>query len=265
MKFNRIILLLALPLYFFSCTPQQKLPNYMENLTDTAGKSSLHIPELRIQNYDLLSIQVYSLASDPKIDQEFNLPLVNATTTVLEGQGASTAGFLVDAKGNIEHPKLGTFHAAGLTKAQLAAEFKKRLTQPVELLREPTIIIRFLNFQVTVMGDVSKSGAFLVPNERINILQAIGLSGDITQTGRKNTVKVIREIDGKREVGFIDLSSKDLFYSPYYHLMQNDIVIVEPGRIKQKSAEQAVVAQKVSFALTIATVAASLANIFIRN
>ena len=263
MKFNRIIVLLAFPLYFFSCSPQQKLPNYLENLNDTTGKRSLNIPELRIQKNDLLSIQVYSQSFDPKIDQDYNLPLTNAGTAVLQGQGASTAGFLVDLNGNIQHPKLGTFHVEGLTKQELAAEFRKRLTQPIELLNDPTIVIRFLNFQVTVMGEVAKPGAVLVPGERITILQAIGLSGDITQYGRKNTVKIIREIDNKREIGFIDLSSKDLFDSPYYHLVQNDMVIIEPGKIKQKTAEQAVVAQKVSFALTIATVAASIANIFI--
>lgn len=257
--------MLVFPVYFFSCKPQQKLPNYLERVTDTSGKgAAVVIPELRIQKNDLLSIQVYSLSTKPEIDQYYNLPLGYTGAGSSQGQGASTGGFLVDGAGNIEHPRLGVFHAEGLTKQQLAAEFKKRLTQPVELLKDPTVIIRFLNYKVTVIGEVAKPGTINVPGERITILEAIGLSGDITQYGRKNTVKVVRELDGKRETGTIDLSSDSLFMSPYYNLMQNDVVMVEPSKIKARSAEQAVVAQKVSFALTIATVAASIANIFIR-
>lgn len=160
---------------------------------------------------------------------------------------------------------MGTIHAEGLTKLELAAEIKKRLTHPVELLADPSVIIRFLNFKVNVLGEVAKPGLINVPGERITILEAIGLAGDITQYGRKNTVKVIREIDGDRNIGTIDLSSKDLFESPYYNLLQNDVVMVEPSKRKAQSAEQALTAQKISFALTIVTVAATLANIFIRN
>lgn len=264
MRCLRYFLLLATPLYFFSCTPQQKLPNYLENMRDTTY-ADLKYPELKIQKGDLLSIQIYSIATDPKIDQVYNLPVQYTGVGPTVGQGTTAGGFFVDANGNIEHFRLGTFKAEGKTKQELAAEIKKRLTEPVELLSNPTVMIRFLNYQVSVIGEVAKPGTILVPGERITILQAIGLAGDIPQYGLRNTVKVIREIDGKRETGTIDLSSKDLFLSPYYNLVQNDVVVVEAGKIKARSAEQAIVAQKVSVALTIATVAASLANIFIRN
>jgi polysaccharide export outer membrane protein len=260
MKFIRILLLLGIPLYFFSCKPQQILPNYLENLTDSSGKGEVKIPELKIQKNDLLSIQVYSLSTRPELsDAIYNQPSANT------GMAGSSSGYLVDLNGNIEHHRLGIMHAEGLTKQQLATEIKKRLTEPVELLKDPTVIIRFLNYKVIVIGEVAKPGSILVPGERITILEAIGLSGDITQYGRKNTVKVVREIDGKRETGTIDLSSKDLFESPYYNLLQNDVVLVEPAKSRAKSAEQAVVAQKISFALTLATVAAAIANIFINS
>lgn len=265
MKFTRLLLLLTIPLYFFSCTPQQKLPNYLENLTDTTGMEQVVIPALKVQKGDLLSIQIYSQATKPEIDQYWNLPVLYTGTGPTLGQGTTTGGFLVDVNGNIEHFRLGTIHAEGMTKQELISEIKKRLTQPVELLTNPTVTIRFLNYQVTVMGEVAKPGTLVVPGERITILQAIGLAGDISQYGRKDSVKVIREIDGIRQTGFIDLSSKKSFNSPFYNLLQNDVVVIDPGKIKKKSAEQAVIIQKVSFALTIATVAASLANIFIRN
>lgn len=267
MRRYRYFLLLAIPLYFFSCTPQQKLPNYLEDSRDTTRQDYIKYPELRIQKGDLLAIQIYSMATDPKIDQLYNLPVQYTGVGPTVGQGTTSGGFIVDAQGNIEHfrREIGTIKAEGKTKKELAAEIKKRLTEPVEILTNPTVVIRFLNYQVSVMGEVAKPGTILVPGERITILQAIGLAGDITQYGRKNTVKVIRDVDGKWETGTIDLSSKSLFDSPYYNLLQNDVVVVEAGKIKARSAEQAIVAQKVSVALTIATVAASLANIFIRN
>jgi polysaccharide export outer membrane protein len=261
MKFTRIPALLFLSVYLFSCGTQQKLPNYLVNVVDTSGKEGVKIPELNIQKNDLLSIQVYSLSTLPGVsDAMYNLPCNNATG----GQATNICGFLVDVNGNIEYPRLGEFHAEGMTKQELAAQIKKRLTEPVVLLKDPNVIIRFLNFRVNVLGEVAHPGPINVPGERITILEAIGLSGDITQFGRKNTVKVIREINNKREIGIIDLSSKDLFESPYYNLKQNDVVMVEPSKQKLKSSDQALVQQKVSFAISIISTIAVIYSIIRR-
>ena len=170
--------------------------------------------------------------------------------------------FLVDAAGNIEYPRLGTIKAEGLTKQELAAEIRKRLTEPVELLKDPTVIIRFQNYKITVLGNVAREGVITVPGEKVTILEAIGMAGGITDYGKKDKVKLIRETDGKREIGFVNLSSDSLFSSPYYNLVQNDLIIVEPTGRKERDADQARAAQKISFALTLVTVAATLYNIF---
>lgn len=188
---------------------------------------------------------------------------ISATATTSGTTAINTSGYLVDMNGNIEHHRLGVIHAEGFTKQELAAEIKKRLTVPVELLKDPTVIIRFMNFKVSVMGDVTRPGDIQVPGERITILQAIGLSGDITQYGLKTNIKIVRELDGIREIGKVDLTSKDLFESPYYNLYQNDIVIIESSGRKQRQEDQALMAQKVSIALSIATVIFSIAQIFI--
>jgi polysaccharide export outer membrane protein len=259
MKFIRILLLLTLSFYFISCGTQHKLPNYLENAVDTSGKGEIKYPELIIQKNDLLSIQVYSVSTQPeKSDILYNLP----SSTASSGQGTSAGGFLVDANGNIEYPRLGSFHAEGLTKQELAAQIKKKLTEPVELLKEPTVIIRFLNYKVTVIGQVGHEGIVNVPGERLTILEAVGLAGGITDYGKKERVRIIREVNGKREMGIIDLSSKDLFESPYYNLMQNDVVYVEPTNQKVKQTEQALVNQKITIALSLITTAALLYNIF---
>ncbi len=257
MKIIRIALLLIVSSYLISCGSQHKLPYYLENAVDTSGKQDVKIPELRIQKNDQLSIQVYSLSTQPeKSDAIYNLPSAGG------GSGSTTGGFLVDANGNIDYPRLGTFHAEGLTKQELAAQIKKKLTEPVELLKDPTVIIRFSNYKVTMLGQVGHEGVIIAPGERLTILEAIGLAGGITDYGKKNSVRVVRELNGQREIGVIDLSSKELFDSPYYNLMQNDVVFVDPTSQKAKQTDQALVTQRITFALSLITAVAFIYNIF---
>lgn len=259
MKLIRTVFLFALPVYLFSCTTQQKIPNYLETIRDSTSTADIVIPELRIQKNDILSIQVYSASTKPEVDELYNLR--EASVAANQNQG-TTNGFLVDAKGNIEYPRLGTFHVDGLTKDELAAQIKKRLTEPVELLKDPTVIIRFLNLKVTVIGEVESQGVINFPGERVTILEAVGLAGGITEFGKKENVKVVREVDGKRQIGTINLSSDSLFLSPYYTLMQNDVVMVDPVKQKQKQRDQTQAFQRVSFALSVITAAAFIYNIF---
>ncbi|HUR66352.1 MAG TPA: polysaccharide biosynthesis/export family protein [Chitinophagaceae bacterium] len=257
MKFIRIFFLLILPVYFFSCKPQQKIPQYLENVNDTSGKGKVKIPDLKIQKGDELNIQIVSLSTQPdKSDVIYNQQ---------PGTGTTPVGYLVDNNGDITHHRLGTIHAEGLTKKELANAIKKRLKEPVELLSDPTVIIRLTNFKVTVLGQVGREGEIKAPGERLTIFEAIGLAGGITDFGKKTNLKVIREVNGTRETGFLDLSSKEVFDSPYYYMMQNDMVFVETTNQKYKDAEQAKTIQKISFAFTLVTVAATIASIFIRN
>ncbi len=256
MKFTRFLLLLALPLYFISCKPLQKIPNYLENMNDSTGKGEVKFQDLIIQKNDLLSIQIYSLSTRPdESDAIFNQPAI----------GGVAPGYLVDNQGNIEHHRLGVIHAEGLTKYMLAEEVKKRLKEPVELMKDASVVVRFINLKVTVLGQVGREGPLAVPGERLNIMEAIGLAGGINDFGRKTAVKVIRETNGQRDVAILDLTSKDIFSSPFYNLVQNDMIIVETTNQKYKEAEQAKTMQKISFAFTLITVAATLSNIFIRN
>lgn len=258
MKFTRFLLLLALPLYFISCKPLQKIPNYLENVNDSTGKGVVKVVELKIQKNDLLSIQIFSLSTSPdRSDVLYNQPTL--------GAAGGAPGYLVDNNGNIEHHRLGVIHAEGLTKQQLADEVKKRLKEPVEVLTDPTVLVRFMNLKVTVLGMVGQEGPISVPGEKLNIFEAVGLAGGINDFGKKNTVKVVRETDGQREVGFLDLTSQKVFESPYYNLVQNDLVIVEATSQKQSEQQQTKIMQKITFAFTIVTAVAALSNIFIRN
>ncbi len=248
-------MLLILPLWLISCGTQKKMPYYLDKVQDTTGLGEVKYPEIRIQKNDLLSIQVFSDATDPAVDALYNLPAGAGTSTAV---GSGSGGFLVDANGNIQYPRLGTFHAEGFTKQELAEQIRKRLTEPVVLLSNPVVIIRFSGYRISVLGEVNSQGSYTIPGESVTILEAIALSGGISDFGKKESIKVQRENNGKREVGTIDLSSPDLYSSPYYHLMQNDVVIVEPTKKKQRQQEQANTFQRLSFVLSLVSVAATL-------
>ncbi len=259
MKLLRFSLFLIFPFYLISCGTQQRIPNYLQNVTDSTGNGEVRIPELRIQKNDLLSIQVYSASTKPEIsDAIYNLPSLGSSTS----GASSSGGFLVDVNGNIEYPRLGLLQAEGLTKLQLADIIKRKINEKDSVLTNPSVIIRFQNLKITVLGEVQSQGPISVPGERITILEAIGLAGGTTDFGLKNSIKVMRETDGKRQTGFVDISSEKLFESPYYNLRQNDVVVVDPSSRKVKKAEQDMVIRQVSFGLSLITAIALLYNIF---
>jgi polysaccharide biosynthesis/export protein len=259
MKILRTVFLFTFSLYFISCGTQKKVPPpyYLDHVNDTTPKSQVKVPELRIQKDDWLSIQVISASTAEKVDALYNLPVSGGSTN-----SPLAGGFLVDVKGNIEYPRLGTIRAEGLTKQELADVIKKKLTTPVEVLRDPTVIIRFLNYKITVLGQVGREGVLTIPGEKVTVLEAIGLAGGITDYGKKDRIKVLREVNGEREVGYVDLTSDKLFESPYYNLLQNDVLFIEPTKQKQKLADQNQTTQRISLVLSIITAAALIYNIF---
>ncbi len=267
MRFLTVCFLFASVL-LIACGTQKRIPyNYIENITDSTGKDTLKIFEPIIQKTDLLYIQVYTTGLNAShIDSQWNLP-INPTISGTQSN-IGLPGFLVDQQGNIEYPRIGRIHAEGLTKKQLAGEIRSKIIATGELVdsasnpNDPSVIIRFMNFRVNVLGEVGRPGTVSIPYEKVTILEAIGLAGDIPITGKKTNVKIVREVNGSREYGTIDLTSKNLFESPYYYLMQNDVVIVEPRKSKIRLNEQSIVAQRISLALTVITAAGILYNIF---
>ena len=228
---------------------------YLENVTDTTIVTNVEVIEPVIQKNDLLQIQVYSASVDPRVDAPYNLPMQSSGTT---GGGG---GFLVDANGNIEYPRVGTIQVEGLTKQQLADVIKSRLAGQ---LTDPVVIVRFQNYKVTILGEVSSQGSFSVPTEKLTILEAIGLAGGVSEFGKKEGIKVLRESNGKREVGIIDITSEDIFESPYYQLSQNDVVIVEPSNLKYKREQKQETTQRIAFSLSIITSILFIYNTFTR-
>jgi polysaccharide biosynthesis/export protein len=165
----------------------------------------------------------------------------------------------VDRNGNIEYPQLGVLHVEGLTREGLSEEIKARLDS---VLTNPSVDVRFLNYKITVLGEVKAPGTITFPTENVTILDALGSSGDITDFGKKDNVMVVRETNGQVERGRINLTSDSLFLSPYYHLQQGDVVMVEalPKKIRQQEEQQT--AQKIGLGISIITAIALILTFF---
>jgi polysaccharide export outer membrane protein len=179
---------------------------------------------------DILSIQVSSL--NPQATEIFNS---NTTTTITGTNIQQTTGYLVDGEGNIQFPVLGKVKAAGMSKNQFTEELRKQLADK-KLLLDPVVAVRFLNFRITVLGEVAHPMVVPVPNEKISILEAIGMAGDLTIYGKRENVLLIREEAGQKTMTRINLTSRGLFSSPFYYLKNGDVVYVEPNQAKVSSA-----------------------------
>ncbi len=257
---KNLLLFFALSISVFllsSCKSQQKALGYIENYTDTTKKDEVKYVEPLIQKNDLLFIYVYSDATDGgKADAIYNLSNLVGSTP-----GGGNQGFLVDNNGDIQYPRIGVIKAEGLTKPQLAEIIKTKINQPDIVLKNPTVIIRLLNFRITMLGEVSKPGPITLPGEKVTILEAIGLAGDLSIYGKKDDIVIIREIDSKITYGKIDLSSRSIFESPYFYLRQNDVVLINPNKNKARLNDQ-VFNQRMGMTFSIINMIALLYNIF---
>lgn len=205
--------------------------------------------EPKIQQDDLLAINVSAL------DAEAALPF-----NLFEAGGAATSvakpiTYLVNSDGDINFPVLGKIKVEGFT----TKEITNHLTEALAVyIKNPIVNSRLTNFKVTVLGEVKSPGTYPVPNERISILEAIGLAGDLTIQGKRKTVVLIREQNGKRTFVDIDLTSREMLNSPYFYLAQNDVLIVEPNKSKINSsavgANTGIILSSISFLISIVAI-----------
>lgn len=191
-----------------------------------------------IQSNDLLYIYVESRAPEATVrfNQETNKVAVDGGVVMNPGSSA-VSGYLVNNEGDIIFPVLGKIHVLGKTHAQLAAEIERRLIGEGHIL-DAVVTVKLMNFKVSVIGDVVKPGVIQASGERLTIFEALSMVGDLTIYGQRENVTVIREENGTRIIGELDLTSKDIFDSPFYYLHQNDVVYVEPNMKKKKNAER---------------------------
>ncbi len=191
-----------------------------------------------IKRNDLLSITVSSV--NPEATEIFNLQNdAAAQSSTNAGNTTRVSGYLVDQDGFIRFPILGNISAVGKTKKALREEITEMLISR-KLLLEPIVDIRYLNYKISVLGEVKNPSVLTIPNEKISLLEALGLAGDITIYGRRDNITLIREEEGLKRIRKLDLTNNEIFNSPYYYLQSNDIIYVEPNKGKIASSSGAV-------------------------
>lgn len=229
MKKN-LLLVLILPLFFSSCISNKDFV-YLQGSQNVITSSFNYEPI--IQNDDRLSIRVNTLEHEASVP--FNLEdsksnsvnLTNIPNT--NGNNSSNIGYLVDEKGTIDFPVIGTISVAGFTIAQVKIFLKEKLSI---YLKDPIINIQLLNFKVTVLGDVGSPGIKTFNSNRVTLLDAIGASSDLTLFGKRKNILLIRDFQGVKTFNRIDITKADFVNSPYYYLDQNDVIYIESRKAK---------------------------------
>lgn len=207
---------------------QNKVVNEPEAIDKHAG--------IVIQAKDMLSIVVSS--RNPELVAMFNLPVVSyqaGSEVVNTGYNQRLMGYVVDNDGFIDFPVLGPIKVAGLTRWELSELIKNKLLND-GLLTDAVVTVEFMNFKVSVIGEVNSPGTYSLQNDKVTILQAISLARDLTIFGQRENVCVIREREGERVIYEINLCDVSMFNSPAYYLQQNDVVYVQPSEVKARQS-----------------------------
>jgi polysaccharide export outer membrane protein len=228
----KYIAITIIAISFFSCSTVKKA-TYFNDLGDAEFKETTSSLEPVLQKNDILSITVSSL--NVEAAEMFNVAnKTGSQAGSINARPSPTAGYLIDQDGNIQFPFIGAIRAAGLTKKDLRQYITKELIVR-QLLLEPIVDIRYLNFKVSVLGEVNNPSVFIIPNEKVTLLEAMGLAGDMTIFAKRDNVFVISEQDGVKTTKRINLNTDELFNSPNYYLKSNDIVYVEPNKRKVRN------------------------------
>ena len=228
MKRESHLLLLLLTSILASCTSYKEV-NYFQGLNRNKEISEpiKNYAPITIQPGDILGINVSSLS--PEGSAIFNASSNISTGAQGSDAGNSVLGYLVDQNGNVQLPLIPAVKVGGLTTTEAQVVLQKSI---LKFLKEPAVNVRLLNFKFSVLGDVLRPGVFNIKNERITIPEALSLAGDLTVTAKRNNILLIREIDGQRKFVNVDITSSQLFNSPYYYLKSNDVLYVEAGKAK---------------------------------
>lgn len=222
-----------------ACTTYKNVP-YLQQLTEGSTEWGQTKPQdviydARIMPNDLLTITVN--ASDREAGMPFNLLYPTGSLTGSSGIGAqSLQKYLVDYQGYINFPTVGMLQVQGMTRREAESAILSRISSNFKEM--PIVIVSFSDYKISVLGEVARPGAFTIPNEKVNVLQALSLAGDMTIYGKRDNVKIIREhANGEKEIIPVNLNDRNLLHSPNYYLHQNDVLYVEPNKAKAQGAE----------------------------
>ncbi len=238
------------------------------------GESEIKMPEVKsilVRPEDKISIIVNS--RDPQLTDLFNLPYVSRqlgqssfTGGMTRGTSQGVSGYTVDANGEIDFPVLGKIKVAGLQREDIAKYIKQELISR-NLVKDPVVTVEFMNLCISVMGEVNTPGRFSIDRDRVTILDALSMAGDLTIYGNRSKVMVMRqEGDTQRVYGVNLTSGAHVYSSPVYYLQQNDVVYVEPNHVKaRQSTVNGNNVRSTSFWISLASLLTSVAILIVNH
>lgn len=255
--------LIALVIFLGSCVSSKELTDkaiYFKNISDSALRHASVQYEPLIQKGDILYIGV--ITPNEKSAQLFNQPNFYAGSDRIQGvasgsSGGPTQGYLVNEKGAIVFPYLGRLNVAGMTKEVLSDTISARLRQYID---SAIVSVRLLNYRVTVLGEVARPGTYSIPSERVSVLDALGLAGDLTVYGKRDNIRIIRNSGDNMQTITLDINKGNIFASPYFYLQPNDVLYVEMNNRKIPNTDMADL-RRVSMALSILSAAGVIVGI----
>jgi len=252
-----VIGILALVATCTSCTSQKKMAYVREITAESADSINAHFSaqrEAHIVCGDALTITVNAL--DLEAVEAYNLPVFSpgqvGTNRMSTGQALQY--YTVNKDGEITFPTLGKLHVEGMTISQLTDTLTNFIAKSV---KDPIVTVHFANYQITVLGEVARPGRFNVISDRVTILDALGMAGDMTPYGKRDNILVARETEGKLQFERLNINNASIFTSPFYYLQQNDVIYVEPN------GQRAINSQNVSLYLSMITTLGSMATVIL--
>lgn len=261
--------LIAAALSTTSCNTPKNI-TYFQDLSEGQTIQPQSVYDIRVRPEDKLNIIVNT--QDPQLSSLFNLVqtqnrLTGYATTVGAAQYSTdsrTAYYTVDDNGDINFPVIGKIHIAGMKRSEVAEYIEKRLIDE-DLVKQPVVTVEFINTGVSVLGEVVRPGRYEFNKDRLTIMDALTMAGDLKNTGQRENVMVIRDNKGKKETYIIDLTdARSLAASPAYFLQQEDIVYVEPNdRSKRETTSAGNTLYTPSFWISVGSIGITLANLIV--
>lgn len=255
----KLTLLFASVLFLCSCDSYKQVPYFQDlNRSSIVQENIKNFAAYTIQPGDILAIPI-SDAANKDAAEPFSPNLNRLNGNIMDANTSNPiVGYLVDEKGNIQMPLLGTMKVQGYTLGELREQLLKVLTQ---YLKSPIVSIRITNFKISVMGDVLRPDIYTYQTDQVTITQALASAGDLNITAKRNSLLLIREVDGKRVFVPLDLTSKNLFESPYFYLKNNDILYIDPDRTKFANVDRGY--RNATIVLGVASVLAVIASVYV--
>lgn len=256
---KKYVILLAV-IFLASCQSYKKVP-YLQDaevINQTQQLETLY--DAKIMPKDLLTIVVS--CTNPELAVPFNLTVATPMSLADKTQIATQPvlqPYLVDNEGRINFPVLGTLKVGGLTKSEAEQVIVRNLKPYMK--ETPIVTVRMANYKISVLGEVARPGTFTITNEKVNLLEALAMAGDMTVYGVRDNVKLIRETaTGKQEIITLDLNKTETILSPYYWLQQNDVVYVTPNKAKARNSD---IGNSTSLWFSATSILVSLASLLV--